>query len=140
MSLAEDVRPTSRINPSTCEKIKYSSRSDTPRSCLAGDHRWSATQARLLALHKVRHRVLLRSGSLQLLSSTDSQALCNDYRVRTVADLRTPHEPAIDGPSRLARLGAATVHLPLIGDLDRHRRTAAATLYVASASWPRSQM
>ena len=70
----------------------------------------------------VRHGVLLRSGSLQLLSATDAQALHDDYRVRTVVDLRTAHELAIDGPSRLARLGAATVHLPLIGDLDQHLR------------------
>ena len=29
MSLVEDVRPSSRTSPSTCWKIKYSSRSDT---------------------------------------------------------------------------------------------------------------
>jgi len=51
MSLAEDVRHDSRTNPSTCQKIKYSNRSDTPGSCPTDDHRWSATQARLLAPH-----------------------------------------------------------------------------------------
>ena len=51
MSLVEDVRPSSRTNPSTWRKIKYSSRSDTPGSCPTSDHRWSATQARLLAPH-----------------------------------------------------------------------------------------
>ena len=61
---------------------------------------------------QVRRGVMLRSGSLQLLSPSDAQALYDDYRVRTVADLRTPHELAMDGPSRLARLGATTVHLP----------------------------
>ncbi len=30
MSLAEDVRHDSRTNPSTCQKIKYSNRNDTP--------------------------------------------------------------------------------------------------------------
>jgi ribosomal subunit interface protein len=52
MSLAEDVRHDSRTNPSTCQKIKYSNRSDTPGSCLTSDHRCSATQARLLAPHR----------------------------------------------------------------------------------------
>jgi hypothetical protein len=51
MSLAEDVRHDSRTNPSTCQKTKYSKRKDTPGSCPTGDHRWSATQARLLAPH-----------------------------------------------------------------------------------------
>ena len=32
MSLAEDVRHDNRANPSTCKKIKYSKRKDTPRS------------------------------------------------------------------------------------------------------------
>jgi LuxR family transcriptional regulator, maltose regulon positive regulatory protein len=53
MSLAEDVRPISRTNPSTCQKIKYSKRSDTPGSCPTRDYRWSATQARLLAPHRL---------------------------------------------------------------------------------------
>jgi hypothetical protein len=52
MSLAEDVRHDSRTNPSTCQKIKYSNRSDTPGSCPTSHHRWSATQARLLAPHR----------------------------------------------------------------------------------------
>ena len=33
--------------------LKYSNRSDTPRSCPTSDHRWSATQARLLAPQRV---------------------------------------------------------------------------------------
>ena len=53
MSLVEDVRHDSRTNPSTCKKIKYSKRNDTPGSCLTGDHRWSATRARLLAPHRI---------------------------------------------------------------------------------------
>ena len=57
-SLAEDARPISRTNPRTCKKIKYSNRNDTWGSCPTGDHRWSATQARLLAPH--RHRRLVR--------------------------------------------------------------------------------
>jgi hypothetical protein len=32
MSLMADVRPIRRTSPSTCAKIKYSSRSDTPGS------------------------------------------------------------------------------------------------------------
>jgi|SoiMethySBSTD1v2_1073268.scaffolds.fasta_scaffold1523927_2 hypothetical protein len=51
MSLMADVRPSSRTNLSTREKIKYRRRNDTPGSCLTGDHRWSATQAQLLAPH-----------------------------------------------------------------------------------------
>jgi hypothetical protein len=52
MSLAENVRHDSRTNPSTCQKIKYSKRKDTPRSCPIGDNCCSATQARLLAPHR----------------------------------------------------------------------------------------
>ena len=50
-SLVKDVRPSSRTSPSTCRKIKYSSRNDTPGSCPTNDHRWSASQTRLLAPH-----------------------------------------------------------------------------------------
>ena len=53
MSLVADVRPSSSTNPSTWRKIKYSSRNDTPGSCPTSDHRWSATQARLLAPHRL---------------------------------------------------------------------------------------
>ena len=52
--MVADVRPISRTSPSTCQKIKYSNRSDTLGSCPTSDHRWSATQARLLAPHTVR--------------------------------------------------------------------------------------
>src|SRR3954453_149590 len=51
MSLVVDVRPIRRTNPSTWRRIKYSNRNDTSRSCPTSDHRWSATQARLLAPH-----------------------------------------------------------------------------------------
>jgi Homeodomain-like domain len=34
-----DVRHASRTSPSTCRKIKYSNRSDTPGSCPTSDHR-----------------------------------------------------------------------------------------------------
>jgi hypothetical protein len=37
MSLAADVRHDSRTIPSTCQKIKYSKRKDTPGSCPSGD-------------------------------------------------------------------------------------------------------
>src|SRR4051794_13446966 len=47
------MRHNSRTNPSTCRKIKYSSRSDTPGSWPTNDYRWSATQARLLAPHRL---------------------------------------------------------------------------------------
>lgn len=67
----------------------------------------------------VRPGVLLRGGSLRLLSAEDAHALVLDYGVQTVVDLRSPRELAIDGPTRLAGLGVATVHLPLIADLDR---------------------
>ena len=42
--LVEDLRPTRRTSPTTCRKIKYSSRSDTPGSCPTSDHRWSAAR------------------------------------------------------------------------------------------------
>jgi hypothetical protein len=53
MSLVEDVRVISRTSPSTCRKIRYSSRSDTLGSCPTGDHRCSGPQVRLLALYRV---------------------------------------------------------------------------------------
>jgi hypothetical protein len=49
--LVEDLRPTRRTSPTTCRKIKYSSRSDTPGSCPTSDHRWSA-DAGLLTPHR----------------------------------------------------------------------------------------
>lgn len=61
-----------------------------------------------------RHRVLLRSGTLRLLTEGDAQALTEVFDVRTVVDLRTARELAVDGPSALARAGIATLHLPLI--------------------------
>jgi hypothetical protein len=36
----------------TCRKIKYSNRNDTPGSCPTSDHRWSATPTRVLAPHR----------------------------------------------------------------------------------------
>jgi hypothetical protein len=51
-SLVTEVRPISRTSPSTCQKIKYSNRSDTPGSCPTSDHGWSGTPARLLAPHR----------------------------------------------------------------------------------------
>jgi protein-tyrosine phosphatase len=82
-----------------------------------------------------RPGVLLRSGSLRLLDADDARALIVDYGVHTVVDLRTPQELAADGPSRLAGLGAATVHLPLITDLDRsmHNLEGAAAPALAAA-------
>jgi hypothetical protein len=55
MSLVAHLRPSS-TSPSTCGKIKYSNRSDTPGSCLASDPRWSATRALLLAPHSPRRQ------------------------------------------------------------------------------------
>ena len=57
--MAEDVWPISRASPSSCRKIKYSIRSDTPGSCPTGDHCWSATQARLLAPRRLAAAGLL---------------------------------------------------------------------------------
>ncbi len=61
-----------------------------------------------------RHGVLLRSGSLRLLTDTDADALITVLDVGVVVDLRTARELAVDGPSVLARAGVATVHLPLL--------------------------
>ncbi len=61
-----------------------------------------------------RYRTLLRSGSLRLLSAEDAEILTGMFGVHTVLDLRTARELSVDGPSALARAGAATVHLPLI--------------------------
>jgi hypothetical protein len=46
MSLVADMLPVGRTNPSTCQKIKYSNRSDTPVGCqnsdMASDQRFQA--------------------------------------------------------------------------------------------------
>ena len=60
-----------------------------------------------------RRLVLLRSGSLRLLTAPDAEVLRSTYGVRTVVDLRSAREVALDGPSALARAGVATAHLPL---------------------------
>jgi protein-tyrosine phosphatase len=60
-----------------------------------------------------RHLVLLRSGSLRLLTATDARVLLSVCGVGVVVDLRTARELAEDGPSELARAGVATLHLPL---------------------------
>jgi protein tyrosine/serine phosphatase len=61
---------------------------------------------------------LLRSGSLRQLSPADAATLVGEFGLRTVVDLRTPDELAVDGPSNLAKAGVATAHLPLISDVD----------------------
>jgi protein-tyrosine phosphatase len=66
----------------------------------------------------VRPRTLLRSGSLRQLSPADAATLVAEFGLRTVVDLRTPEELAVDGPSNLAKAGVATAHLPLISDVD----------------------
>ena len=53
--------------PEHLPKIKYSNRSDTSGSCTTSDHRWSATQARLLAPHTVNGQPLVEG--LDLLGS-----------------------------------------------------------------------
>ena len=63
-----------------------------------------------------RHGVLLRSGTLRLLTEADAGRADDRPRRRTVVDLRTARELAVDGPSVLARAGAATVHLPVARD------------------------
>jgi protein-tyrosine phosphatase len=60
-----------------------------------------------------RHLVLLRSGSLRLLTATDARVLLSVCGVAVVVDLRTAKELSADGPSVLAHAGVATVHLPL---------------------------
>ena len=60
-----------------------------------------------------RHLVLLRSGSLRLLTASDARLLLSVCGVGVVVDLRTAREVAADGSSVLARAGVATLHLPL---------------------------
>jgi hypothetical protein len=56
-SLMADVRPISRTSPSTCQKIKYSNRSDTRRSCpAAGDHQSSLVSRRCIVMEPRRVR------------------------------------------------------------------------------------
>jgi hypothetical protein len=52
-SLVVEARAIRRTSPSTCQKIKYNNRSDTLGSCPPVDHRWSVTQTRVLAPHRM---------------------------------------------------------------------------------------
>ena len=88
--MAADVRPISRTSPSTCRKIKYSNRSDTPGSCPTSDHRWSATQARLLAPHKVKG-FQVAPAELEAVLRTHSGVA--DAAVIAVADERAGERP-----------------------------------------------
>ena len=63
-----------------------------------------------------RHLVLLRSGSLRLLTPDDARVLLSVCGVGVVVDLRTAREAAAAGPSALAQAGVATLHLPLMDD------------------------
>lgn len=94
---------------------------------MGGTARWQLTIDGALNLRDIgglpcraggstRHGVLLRSGSLRLLSDADARVLMTVLDVGTVVDLRTARELAADGPSVLARAGVATVHLPLARD------------------------
>ena len=65
--MVADVRPISRTSPSTCQKIKYSNRNGTLGSCPTPDYRWSATQPRVLA----PHRLGLRAGEVAQLQLDD---------------------------------------------------------------------
>lgn len=81
-----------------------------------------------------RHGVLLRSGSLGLLTADDAAALMAVLGVETVIDLRTAREVAADGPSCSPGPGqrgtdpVAALERAYRGDGDRgaHRRSARA--------------
>ncbi|MBV9315091.1 MAG: tyrosine-protein phosphatase [Pseudonocardia sp.] len=70
----------------------------------------------------IRPKTLLRSGSLRQLSAADAATLISEFGLHTVVDLRTPGELAADGPSALARAGIATMHLPLVADVEEALR------------------
>ena len=95
--MVEDVRPSSRTSPSTCRKIKYSNHSDTPGSCLTNDHRWSATQTRLLAPHTVIYEQI-RSGRLRSVTQGRARfipaAALNDYVNLLVDESHGHDQPA----------------------------------------------
>lgn len=72
----------------------------------------------------IRPGVLLRGGSLRLLSVADADRLRTEFDLRIVVDLRTSAELAADGPSLLAGTGLATAHLPLIDNIHDDLRDA----------------
>ncbi len=88
---------------STCEKIKYSNRSDTLGSCRPADHCWSATQARLLAPHRLMNSSAPISGFV--FPSTASRAICASCGVRAsgASDVGLPTGSPAASSSRRAR-------------------------------------
>jgi len=66
-SLVADVRPISSTRPSTCQKIKYSNRSDTLGSCPTLDYRWSATPTEFWHPTRVRSNTLQHAAKPQAL-------------------------------------------------------------------------
>ena len=108
-SLAEEVRPSSRTSPSTCRKIQYSSRSDTPGSCPTSDQRWSATQARLLALWGLPD---VPPTTVPVLGVDDFALRRGDWSSPTPAPrLPRPPRPTSAGAARKKPLGRTTTVL-----------------------------
>jgi protein tyrosine/serine phosphatase len=62
----------------------------------------------------VKSGLVLRSDNLQGLSDKDVRRLVEDYRLRTVVDLRTPAEVDGEGPGPLVAQGLRHVNLNLI--------------------------
>ena len=84
--------PSVGPNRSTCRKITYSSRTDTPRSCPSSDPRWSATQAQLLT---PRTPLAASAGAV----CHGRGAPQRPVRQRCSVPLTPPRRPASPGPA-----------------------------------------
>ena len=102
--MVEDVRPFSRTSSSTCRKIKYSKRRDTPGSCPANDHRWSATQSRVLAPHRRKFFAASRRPRVTFQVDHVDEVWEDGWSLLAFGRLR-----AVEEPAELARVR----HLPL---------------------------
>jgi protein-tyrosine phosphatase len=69
---------------------------------------------------RTAHGVLLRSASLVQASPGDVRRLVEEFGLRVVLDLRTPHEIERDGPTAVAAAGVETVSLTFVGESREH--------------------
>jgi hypothetical protein len=114
-SLAADVRPINRSSPSTRQKIKYSNRSDTPGSWPTSDHRWSATQDRLLAPHTVPELTLELGG---------------DFCFSEVVEYYFLHRG--DERKQFGQLGTQVLGVPSVRQIDHRWPTSESSAMVPS--------
>jgi len=121
------VRRVSRTIPSTCRKIKYSSRSDTSGSCRPADHCWSANQSDFARVTALVHTTAPDLDLDELLTTIDHHSQDELDETRDLAQAREQAERA--------RLDATAEELGgLRRDLDQRQNTQPAAVMHAIAT------